>query len=1207
MNFFPVRLSLLITLFFCSIHLHAQETELLTNPDFNDGTNGWWAYGADISTNNGEVAFDISEPGSNIWDIQLGQGSITLRQGFKYTLCWRAKRDNGTLVFNVGLGEAPYTLYFNDIPENFDGTWQENCVEYIHTGEDINNVAVTLNMGGSDANATIDYISLLEDPNNEVTLTFRVDMQFETVSPDGVFIAGSFNNWETPVEMEANGSEYSTSLELKKGETIVYKFINGDSPEDFTGDCTAGEDNNRTLVVPEYDDILDLVCFNSCNYCIDPIVFNTNPGAGPVSFYGEMQVNGNRIYGERTNTPVLVKGISLFWSIWGGEKFWNCGAVNTLVDEWDIELIRAPMSVENNNGWDFGYLHENGKTKQIAFMETVVEAAIARDIYVIVDYHSHYADQNVETAIEFFSYMAEKYGHYDHVIFEIYNEPILPDWPAIKTYAEAVIEAIREYSDNLVVVGTESYSTGVDNASLSPIDDPNTAYVFHFYANHQEELREKVRTALNNGSALFATEWGNIFVAGENEGLTTVEGFENSDTWHALMDEYYISSANWCVYIDDFENASGLFYDENGFNGNVSYTGENWTNQSIISPSGMYVYNMLKQQAADTPWRLAEQEVYTIDYHLGGGKNGANPALYPYNLEEDIMLDEATKEGYLFEGWYNNAEFTGDPMTEIPAGSSGNINLHAKWTEATVIELLDNSDFSLGTYNWVHWSENDSVAVEDGQIIIRELTDNSGQLWTYGFHNTNYFTLKEGYRYTLHWRAKRESGEIKFEAAQYEPALNVFFSDTPEMNGDWQENTITYDHTTETVYGVGFSVFVGGYTPDVSFDYISLTESEIVEAPILKISEIQGNNEVSPYIDQLVQTGGEITFITEYGCYIQDEEQLRSGIFIFSDAFTSLQIGDGLNVKGYVTEYNGLTEIADVIWTETYSSTLGISPIIVDGTEIDKDNESVLITIENVTAIEENENSDWIVEYENLEQVVIDDKFYLHELISGNQYNISGIVVYRYELYGLNPRFESDIESIELPKYETSVTFRVDMQNETVSSNVYLCGSFNDWDSDEPLEKEGTVYSKTLELTSGETVEYKFANGDEWELNIPDECGSGDNNNRFLTVPDDDTVLEVVCFNSCEGCPQSVFEINGRVISVYPNPANDILTIKGIDAFEKINIQLIAANGQVVKEFDFEGKNTNPDKINISELKKGLYTLLLTTTNGDFSQKIIKN
>ena len=1098
----------------------------------------------------------------------------------------------------------------------------------------------------------------------------------------------------------------------------MYKFINGDSPEDFTGECTAGEDNNRTLVVPEYDDILDLVCFNSCTYCIDPIVFNTNPGAGPVSFYGEMQVNGNCIYGERTNTPVQVKGISLFWSIWGGEKFWNCGAVNTLVDEWDIELIRAPMSVENNNGWDFGYLHENGKTKQIAFMETVVETAIARDIYVIVDYHSHYADQNIETAIEFFSYMAEKYGHYDNVIFEIYNEPILPDWPAIKAYAEAVIEAIREYSDNLVVVGTESYSTRVDNASLSPIDDPNTAYVFHFYANHQEELREKVRTALNNGSALFASEWGNIFVAGENEGLTNEESFENSDTWHALMDEYYISSANWCVYIDDFENASGLFYDENGFNGNVSYTGENWTDQSIISPSGMYVYNMLKQQAADAPWRLAEQEVYTIDYHLGGGINSANPTLYPYNLDEDIMLDEATKEGYLFEGWYNNAEFTGDPMNEIPAGSSGNISLHAKWTEAAVIELLDNSDFSLGTYNWIHWSENDSVAVEDGQIIIRELTDNSGQLWTYGFHNTNYFTLKEGYRYTLHWRAKRESGEIKFEVAQYEPSLNVFFSDTPDMNGDWQENTITYDHTTETVYGVGFSVFVGGYTPDVSFDYISLTESEIVEidsvevtfqvdmqnerissgvyligsfcnwtpaeavqltstgtvytstlllpvneaidyrfvngdpdngaqyelitgdcgnepdmnrriivpetditldvvcfqecelcveAPILKISEIQGNNEVSPYIDQLVQTSGEITFITEYGCYIQDEENLRSGIFIFSDAFTSLQIGDGLNVKGYVNEYNGLTEIADVIWTETYSSTLGIRPLIIDGTEINKDYESVLITIENVTAIGENENSDWIVAYENLKHVVIDDKFYLHELISGNQYNISGIVVYRYELYGLNPRFESDIESIELPTDETSVTFRCDMQNETVSSNVYLCGSFNDWNNDEPLEKEGTVYSKTLELTPGETVEYKFVNGDQWELNIPDECGSGDNNNRFLTVPDDNTVLEVVCFNSCESCQTSVFEINGRVISVYPNPANDILTIKGIDAFEKINIKLIAANGQVVKEYDFEGKNTNPDKINISELKKGLYTLLFSTTNGDFSQKIIKN
>ncbi|HPR33104.1 MAG TPA: cellulase family glycosylhydrolase, partial [Prolixibacteraceae bacterium] len=776
MKIIQVQFFLLVTLLFSTNLLTAQETELLSNPHFDDGTNGWWAYGADITSNNGEVAFTISEPGTNVWDIQLGQGNVSLRQGYKYTLCWRAKRENGALVFNVGLGEAPYTLYFNDNPENFDGTWQEHCIEYIHQGENISNIAVTLNMGGSDANTTIDFISLLEDPNDRATITFRVDMQFETVSPDGVFVAGSFNNWESPVRMDVNGTGYSTTLELKKGETIQYTFINGDTPEDFIGDCTAGEDHYRSLVVPEFDDILELVCFNSCQYCIDSGVFHTNPGAGPVSFYGEMQVNGNRIYGERTHTPIQVKGISLFWSIWGGEKFWNPGAVHTLVDEWDIELIRAPMSVENNNGWDFGYLHKNGKEKQIAFMETVVEAAIARDIYVLIDYHSHYADQNGETAIEFFSYMAEKYGHYDHVIFEIYNEPILPEWPAIKTYAEAVIEAIREHSDNLVVVGTDYYSTGVDNASISPVDDPNTAYVFHFYANHQEELREKVRTALNNGSALFATEWGNIFVAGENEGQTTAEGFENSDTWHALMDKHHISSANWCVYIDDFTNASGLFYDENGFNGNVSFTGKNWTDPSIISPSGMYVYNMLKRQAAKAPWRLAEQQTYTINYHLSGGMNGANPIAYPLNMDKDIKLDEATKEGYLFDGWYDNEEYAGDPITEIAAGSSGTITLYAKWTEDTALELLDNSDFRLGTYNWIHWSENDSVAVEDGQIIIRELTDNSGQLWTYGFHNTNYFTLKEGYRYTLHWRAKRELGEIHFEAAQYEPSLNIFFS-----------------------------------------------------------------------------------------------------------------------------------------------------------------------------------------------------------------------------------------------------------------------------------------------------------------------------------------------------------------------------------------------------------------------------------------------
>lgn len=45
-----------------------------------------------------------------------------------------------------------------------------------------------------------------------------------------------------------------------------------------------------------------------------------------------------------------------------------------------------------------------------------------------------------------------------------------------------------------------------------------------------------------------------------------------------------------------------------------------------------------------------------------------------------IKLPKATKAGYRFDGWYDNADCTGTAITEIPQGSSGNKKYYAKWS-----------------------------------------------------------------------------------------------------------------------------------------------------------------------------------------------------------------------------------------------------------------------------------------------------------------------------------------------------------------------------------------------------------------------------------------------------------------------------------------------------------------------------------------------
>jgi len=107
------------------------------------------------------------------------------------------------------------------------------------------------------------------------------------------------------------------------------------------------------------------------------------------------------------------------------------------------------------------------------------------------------------------------------------------------------------------------------------------------------------------------------------------------------------------------------------------------------------------------------------------------------------------------------------------------------------------------------------------------------------------------------------------------------------------------------------------------------------------------------------------------------------------------------------------------------------------------------------------------------------------------------------------------------------VTFRVDMQNETVATEgVHMAGSFpaplptwNPAGISLTPPSVGFVYDTTIEMTVGYYLEYKFVNGDAWGEDewVNGPCSPG-NGNRMFTVPANDTVLEAVCYGSCLPC-----------------------------------------------------------------------------------------
>ena len=126
-------------------------------------------------------------------------------------------------------------------------------------------------------------------------------------------------------------------------------------------------------------------------------------GSGPVSYYGQLQTSGNRIIGSSYSEPVQVKGMSFFWSNWQGQ-YWNSGTVDRMVDEFKCEILRCSLGVN-----DQGSIYNGG---DVGALRSVMDAAIAKDIYVIVDWHSHGAHNNTNAAKSFFSEIARDYGKY---------------------------------------------------------------------------------------------------------------------------------------------------------------------------------------------------------------------------------------------------------------------------------------------------------------------------------------------------------------------------------------------------------------------------------------------------------------------------------------------------------------------------------------------------------------------------------------------------------------------------------------------------------------------------------------------------------------------------------------------------------------------------------------------------------------------------
>jgi predicted metal-binding protein len=132
--------------------------------------------------------------------------------------------------------------------------------------------------------------------------------------------------------------------------------------------------------------------------------------------------------------------------------------------------------------------------------------------------------------------------------------------------------------------------------------------------------------------------------------------------------------------------------------------------------------------------------------------------------------------------------------------------------------------------------------------------------------------------------------------------------------------------------------------------------------------------------------------------------------------------------------------------------------------------------------------------------------------------------------------FSSCVACID-PGEEFALVFQVDASQIDIDpAGIHIGGSFNGFNP-EPMQDGGSgIYTFTANVASGTTVLWKYTNGPTFDgaEDVPSACGITDGFggfNRTFDMPAAPTVLDIVCFSSCEACedPGVFFDLTFQV------------------------------------------------------------------------------
>ncbi|MCQ2054003.1 MAG: hypothetical protein MJY82_01765 [Fibrobacter sp.] len=144
---------------------------------------------------------------------------------------------------------------------------------------------------------------------------------------------------------------------------------------------------------------------------------------------------------------------------------------------------------------------------------------------------------------------------------------------------------------------------------------------------------------------------------------------------------------------------------------------------------------------------FAESKLLLLTYriYLNNG-NSTDVDNIEYNVEsDDIILPHLKNtKSHIFEGWFDNENFAGAPVTKVPHGSIGDIELYAKWTPKPIeVKIRGSIEDTIIYDGKKHFAQTFEIETNDPSYTAKD----------FKFNGKNYISAIEAGEYSMGLKA----------------------------------------------------------------------------------------------------------------------------------------------------------------------------------------------------------------------------------------------------------------------------------------------------------------------------------------------------------------------------------------------------------------------------------------------------------------------